>query len=120
MSSVDLKHLKDVKQKYQKKFAPEDEIFSHIQRGDRIFISTACGEPQYALQALMKYVENNPKAFAEAEVMHIWTLGVAPYDDKNTPITSDTTPFLSGTTPGTRLIMALPITRPFFFPKFPT
>jgi len=82
MSSIDPKHLKDVKQKYQKKFAPEDEIFSHIQRGDRIFISTACGEPQYALQALMKYVENNPKAFAEAEVMHIWTLGVAPYADE--------------------------------------
>jgi acyl-CoA hydrolase/GNAT superfamily N-acetyltransferase len=82
MSSISKKELDEFKIKYKNKFTAENEIFSHIHRGDRIFISTACGEPQYTLQALMKYVENNPKAFAEAEVMHIWTLGVAPYDDK--------------------------------------
>lgn len=82
MSPIDPKYLEDVKQKYQEKFASEEKIFSNIHRGDRIFISTACGEPQYTLRALMKYVENNPKAFAEAEVMHIWTLGVAPYADE--------------------------------------
>ena len=67
---------------YKKKFAEEEEIFKHIQRGDRIFISTACGEPQYLVNALMRYVESHPKAFAETEVFHIWTLGVAPYTDK--------------------------------------
>jgi len=82
MPSIHPQHLDTVKQTYHHKFAPEDEIFSHIHRGDRIFISTACGEPQYALRALMKYVETHPKAFAEAEVMHIWTLGVAPYADE--------------------------------------
>jgi len=82
MPPTDAKHLEDIKQKYHSKFAPEDEIFTHIHRGDRIFISTACGEPQYAVRALMKYIENHPKAFAEAEVMHIWTLGIAPYADE--------------------------------------
>jgi acyl-CoA hydrolase/GNAT superfamily N-acetyltransferase len=82
MPTIDPQSLDAVKQKYRTKFASEDEIFSHIHRGDRIFISTACGEPQYALRALMKYVESHPKAFAEAEVMHIWTLGVAPYTDE--------------------------------------
>jgi len=75
------RYIEEIKHKYADKFAPEDEIFSHIHRGDRIFISTACAEPQYTVQALMRYVEEHPKAFAEAEVMHIWTLGVAPYAD---------------------------------------
>lgn len=46
MQTMDPQGLDAVKQKYQNKFAPENEIFSHIHRGDRIFISTACGEPQ--------------------------------------------------------------------------
>ncbi len=64
------------------KFASEHEIFRHIRRGDRIFISTACGEPQYLVGALMRYVECHPKAFAEAEVFQIWSLGLAPYADE--------------------------------------
>lgn len=67
------------RQKFPKKFLSTDEIFSQIRRGDRIFISTGCGEPQYLLQSLMQYIEKNPKAFAEAEVFHVWTMGVAPY-----------------------------------------
>jgi len=82
MTTQNPQYLEDLKERYREKFAPEEEIFSHIHRGDRIFISTACGEPQYTLQALMNYVESHPKAFAEAEVMHIWALGVAPYADE--------------------------------------
>ncbi|MBN1497674.1 MAG: GNAT family N-acetyltransferase [Spirochaetes bacterium] len=70
------------KKKYPKKFASEEDIFSSIQRGDRIFISTGCGEPQYLVQALAEYVSSNPRAFAEAQVMHVWSLGVAPYADE--------------------------------------
>ncbi|MFH1874084.1 MAG: GNAT family N-acetyltransferase [Pseudomonadota bacterium] len=55
------------------------EIFKHIHPGDRIFIGTACGEPQYLVQSLIEYVESNPKAFFDTEVYHVWTLGVAPY-----------------------------------------
>ena len=63
------------------KLLPEDRIFNQIHRGDRIFISTGCGEPQYLVSALIKYVESHPKAFFDAEVFHIWTLGLAPYTD---------------------------------------
>jgi acyl-CoA hydrolase/RimJ/RimL family protein N-acetyltransferase len=71
-----------MKKIYPKKFVSEAEIFSHIHRGDRIFIHTACGEPQHLVRALIQYVESNPKAFFDAEVFHVWTLGVAPYTDE--------------------------------------
>jgi acyl-CoA hydrolase/GNAT superfamily N-acetyltransferase len=72
----------EMKKKYPQKFVSEEEIFSHIHRGDRIFISTACGEPQYLVQALIRFVESNPKAFYDAEVLHVWTMGVAPYTEE--------------------------------------
>lgn len=78
--SIDI--LLQWKEKFPEKFKPEDEVFKNIHRGDRIFIGTGCGEPQYLVQALMRYVESHPKAFAEAEIMHVWTLGVAPYTDE--------------------------------------
>ncbi len=73
--------LDSLREKYPDKFLPEDKVFSHIHRGDRIFISTACGEPQYLVRALIEFVESHPKAFFDAEVLHVWTLGVAPYTD---------------------------------------
>ena len=72
----------EIKKNYPEKFASEEKIFSHIHRGDRIFISTACGEPQYLVRALIQFVESNPKAFFDAEVLHVWTLGVAPYTEE--------------------------------------
>src|SRR4030066_1141381 len=71
-----------MKKIYPGKFASTAEIFSSIHRGDRIFIHTACGEPQYLVKALIQYVESNPKAIFDAEVFHVWTLGVAPYTDE--------------------------------------
>jgi len=64
------------------KFEDEEKIFSSIHRGDRLFISTACGEPQYLVQSLVKYAESHPKAIVDAELMQVWTLGVAPYSDQ--------------------------------------
>ncbi|HWQ18447.1 MAG TPA: GNAT family N-acetyltransferase [Methanotrichaceae archaeon] len=77
----DQKTLEDIRSMYPEKFASEEEIFSHIHAGDRIFIGTGCGEPQYLVQALVNYVQKNPKAFFGAELIHVWTLGVAPYTD---------------------------------------
>jgi len=76
-----LEILEDLRERYPEKFIPEDKVFSHIHRGDRIFISTACGEPQYLVRAMIEFVESHPKAFFDAEVLHVWTLGVAPYTD---------------------------------------
>jgi len=72
----------EMKKAYPQKFISEEQIFAHIHRGDRIFIHTACGEPQYLVQALIHFVESNPKAFFDAEVIQVWTLGVAPYTDE--------------------------------------
>lgn len=76
------KHLEDFRKEYPEKFAPEEMIFGHIHAGDRIFIGTGCGEPQYLVQALVNYVKSHPKAFFDAELIHVWTLGVAPYTDE--------------------------------------
>ncbi len=76
---INLDPLNRIKKEYPEKFVPEDEIFGHIHRGDHIFIASACGEPQFLVNALIKYVESYPKAFFDAEVIHIWTLGLAPY-----------------------------------------
>lgn len=69
------------RQKYPEKFVTAQKAFGRIRRGNRIFISTGCGEPQYLVRALIDYVESNPTAFFDAEVLHVWTLGVAPYTD---------------------------------------
>ena len=71
--------LEQFKQSYPAKFADEKEIFSKIHPGNRIFIGTACAEPQYLVNALVDYVESHPKAFFDAEVLQVWTLGVAAY-----------------------------------------
>ncbi len=74
--------LDNIKRKYPKKFASEEKIFSNIHRGDRIFIATGCGEPQYLVRALIKYVESHPKAFFDAEVFRVWTFGIAAYTEE--------------------------------------
>jgi len=43
-STDDLARLAD---QYPDKFVPPDRIFSHIRRGDRLFVGTGCGEPQH-------------------------------------------------------------------------
>ena len=73
------KVLEEMREKYPEKFISEEKVFSRINRGDRIFIGTGCGEPQYLVHALVNYVEKHPKAFFDAEVLHVWTMGVAPY-----------------------------------------
>ncbi|NPU83831.1 MAG: GNAT family N-acetyltransferase [Syntrophaceae bacterium] len=66
-------------QKHPDKYAPEDVVFGRIHRGDTIFIGSACAEPQHLVRNLIHYVESHPKAFVDAEVLHIRSLGVAPY-----------------------------------------
>jgi len=67
------------KNRFPEKFASEDAIFSHIHRGDTIFIGSACAEPQYLVASLIRYVQSYPKAFFDTQVLSIRSLGVAPY-----------------------------------------
>lgn len=74
--------MAELKARYPGKFATPKQVFSNIHRGDRIFLGTGCGEPQYLVRALVEYVDQNPKAFFDAEVVHVWSLGIAPYTNK--------------------------------------
>jgi acyl-CoA hydrolase/ribosomal protein S18 acetylase RimI-like enzyme len=74
--------LDELKKIYPEKFVAEAQIFKHIRRGDNIFISTGCGQPQYLTQALVRHLETHPNAFFDVEIFHVWTLGVAPYTDE--------------------------------------
>ena len=78
-STDDLTRLAD---QHPGKFVPLDRVFSHIRRGDRLFIGTGCGEPQHLVQALIDYVRANPKALFDVEILHVLTLGRAPYTDE--------------------------------------
>ncbi len=75
------KKMEKMRELYEEKFLTEDCIFNTIHPGNRIFIGTGCGEPQYLVKALINYVRANPKAFFDAEVLQVWTLGVSPYSD---------------------------------------
>jgi len=81
ISTVDA-YMENWVKKYPGKFAPSDEAFSHIHRGDRIFVGTGCGKPQYLVNEMVRYVEAHPKAFFDAEVLDLWTLGISPYLDE--------------------------------------
>ncbi|TRZ67352.1 MAG: GNAT family N-acetyltransferase [Methanothrix sp.] len=72
----------DVKKVWPGKFSSESRIFGNIHPGDRIFVGTGCGEPQYLLRSLVDYVRKDPKAIFETELINIWTLGIAPYADE--------------------------------------
>ncbi|NWG03975.1 MAG: GNAT family N-acetyltransferase [Syntrophaceae bacterium] len=74
--------MEKMKKAYPDKLIPENQIFSQIRRGDRIFVGTGCGRPQYLLQALVQFIESHPTAFFDTEVFHVWTLGLAPYTDE--------------------------------------
>ncbi|OFZ63039.1 MAG: acetyl-CoA hydrolase, partial [Bdellovibrionales bacterium RIFOXYD1_FULL_36_51] len=76
-----LTHIEKFKKLMPDKFLPEDEIFKCIKRGSKIFVATGCAEPQYTIKAMVDYVEKNPKAIFDAEVMHVWSLGLTPYTD---------------------------------------
>ena len=72
----------EIRKDWPKKFKAERFIFQEIRPGDKIFIGTGCGEPQYLVQTFMNYVNKNPKAFLDTELINIVNLGVAPYTDE--------------------------------------
>jgi len=68
-----------LKSQYPEKFVPVQQALKSLHRGDRIFVHTACGEPQYLLKSLVEHIESDPKALFDAEVLQVWSLGLAPY-----------------------------------------
>jgi acyl-CoA hydrolase len=76
------KTIEKMREIYFEKFMTEECIFNAIHPGNRIFIGTGCGEPQYLVKAMINYVRAHPKAFFDTELLQVWTLGVAPYSDE--------------------------------------
>jgi acyl-CoA hydrolase/GNAT superfamily N-acetyltransferase len=73
----------EIKKRWPDKFRDEERfIFEKIRPGDRIFVGTGCGEPQYLVKSLLNFINARPKAFMDAELINIVTLGVAPYTDE--------------------------------------
>lgn len=72
--------IEEFRNTYPEKFGTEKAIFGNIKLGARIFVSTACGEPQYLLKALVGYIDSCPNAFLDAELFQVVTLGVGPYN----------------------------------------
>jgi len=58
----------------EKKYSLE-EAFGFVKTGDHIFIGSACGEPQYLVKGLVEKASH----LADNEILHVHTLGVAPY-----------------------------------------
>jgi acyl-CoA hydrolase/RimJ/RimL family protein N-acetyltransferase len=70
-----------MRQKYPGKFLPIENIFAKLHRGAKIFIGTACGEPQHLVRELADFVKSHPKTLFDAEVFQVWTMGVSPYTE---------------------------------------
>ncbi len=60
---------------YADKLVTAAEAVRKIRPGDRVFIGSACGEPQELVRAMAQYGDH----LADTEVVHVLTLGVAPY-----------------------------------------
>ena len=60
---------------YEERLCTVDQAFRRIKPGQRIFISTACAEPQFLVRNLTRF----PGNIADNEVLHLVSLGVSPY-----------------------------------------
>ncbi len=60
---------------YEDKKTNLEEALGLIETGDHIFIGSACGEPQYLVNGLVEKASH----LADNEILHVHTLGVAPY-----------------------------------------
>lgn len=78
----DKKYLDRLRETSPEKFAPLDDIYSLIHRGTSIFIGSSCGEPQFLIKSLVEHVESKTHRIYGSRVIHVWTLGVAPYAQK--------------------------------------
>ncbi|HPS93503.1 MAG TPA: GNAT family N-acetyltransferase [Deltaproteobacteria bacterium] len=74
------RRIEQLKTLYPEKFLKDEETFFRIKRGDRIFIGTGCGEPQYLVGAFMAYARDNPRAVFDAEISQLLSFGLASHN----------------------------------------
>jgi len=64
-------------ERFAKKLVSAEDAVRHIRPGDRVFVASACGEPQALVRALVQ----TSSRLSDTEVVQVLTLGVAPYAD---------------------------------------
>jgi acyl-CoA hydrolase/GNAT superfamily N-acetyltransferase len=64
-------------ERYAKKLVSAERAVRNIRPGDRVFVGSACGEPQALVRAL---VETSSR-LSDTELVQVLTLGLAPYAD---------------------------------------
>ena len=82
MKSNFIRDLTSWKKNYPLKFASAEDIFKQVHPGDRIFLGTACAEPQALIRAMVDYAKNHPKALFDIELVQLWNQGSMPYAEK--------------------------------------
>lgn len=111
--------MSELKERYPDKFIPENRVFEKIRRGAHLFIGTGCGEPQQLVASLAAYASAHPKAVFDAEVFHVWTLGVAPYADEKLQRNFRHNSFFIGETTRTAVNEGLADYTPIFLSQVP-
>ncbi len=70
--------MPDWLQRYKEKIKTPSQAVSTIRRGDKVFIGSGAAEPQ----TLVKSLIDSAGRLADTRIMHIMTLGVAPYTEE--------------------------------------
>lgn len=60
---------------YSRKLRSADDALRYVESGMRVYIQPGCGEPETLVEALMR----RAPAVHEVEIVHMMTMGVAPY-----------------------------------------
>ncbi|MHB8766959.1 MAG: GNAT family N-acetyltransferase [Deferrisomatales bacterium] len=68
----------DWKTRYAARVMDRAAALSLIQRGGKIFVGSACAEPQHLVEGLAQ----RAATLADSEILHLLTLGIAPYADE--------------------------------------
>jgi acyl-CoA hydrolase/GNAT superfamily N-acetyltransferase len=61
---------------HKKKIVSVTSALRNIHRGDRIYVGTGCGEPQYLFRSFLEYANSFPSPFDRREWFHVWSLGL--------------------------------------------
>ncbi len=70
--------MPDWQERYKDKIRTAAQAVSTIRRGDKVFIGSGAAEPQTLVKALIE----GAGRLADTRIMHIMTLGVAPYTEE--------------------------------------
>ena len=70
--------MEDWQERFKHKVRTVESAISTIRRGDKVFIGSGAAEPQLLVKALIE----SAGRLADTRIMHIMTLGVAPYTEE--------------------------------------